>query len=244
MNTNQHIIAAINRYAHDFHPVVDFDATKDKLLAMDFTAANEELTGDIIDDTKKFSAYINQKLKEANAKFGIGGYAENRTVYSRSALFGEEVSLKFGEGINGSMEARRLHLGIDIWGPSGTPVYAFIGGMVHSVGFNNHFGDYGATMILSHQLDTHSFYTLYGHISLKDIHKVETGKYVNRGEVIAHFGNTKENGNWPPHLHFQIIVDLELKEGDYPGVCRLSDKDFYLNNCPDPDLILRMNRYL
>lgn len=243
MNT-QPIISVLNRYAHDFHPVVAFDAAKDKLLAMDFTAANEELTGEMIDDTKKFSAYVNDKLKAAGAKFGIGGYAENRTVYSRSALFGDNVSLKFGEGVSGAMEPRRLHLGVDVWGPVGTPVYAFMGGMVHSVGFNNHFGDYGATMILSHQLDTHAFYTLYGHISLKDIHKVESGKYVNRGEVIAHFGHAKENGNWPPHLHFQIIIDLELKEGDYPGVCRMSDQDFYLNNCPDGDLILKMNQYL
>lgn len=240
----QPIISVLNRYANDFHPVVDFNPATDQLLGMDFTAANEELTGEIIDDTKKFSSYVNEKLKEANAKFGIGGYAENRTVYSRSALFGDTVSLKFGEGVSGAMEPRRLHLGVDIWGPVGTPVYAFMGGMVHSVGFNNHFGDYGATLILSHQIDTHAFYTLYGHISIKDIHKVESGKYVNRGEVIAHFGNTKENGNWPPHLHFQIIIDLEMKEGDYPGVCRMSDKDFYLNNCPDGDLILRMNRYL
>lgn len=240
----QAVIAAIKRYSYDYHPVVDFDHAADQLLAMDFTAANESLTTDIIDDTKKFTTYVNGLLKDAGAKYGIGGYAENRTVYSRSALFGDAVSLKFAEGGSGSLEPRRLHLGIDIWGPVATPVYAFMGGMVHSVAFNNNFGDYGATMILSHQLDTHSFYTLYGHISLKDIHKVESGKYVNRGEVIAHFGNEKENGHWPPHLHFQIIIDLELREGDYPGVCRLSEKDFYLNNCPDPDMILQMNRYL
>ncbi len=241
---SQPIISILNRYAAGFHPVVDFDTATDKLLPIDLTAANEDLTSEIIDDTKKFSNYINQKLKDADAKFGIGGYAENRTIYSRSALFGEQVSLKFGEGVSADMEPRRFHLGVDIWGPAGTPVYAFMGGMVHSVGYNNHFGDYGATMILSHQLDTHSFYTLYGHISLKDIYKVETGKYVNRGEIIAHFGQPYENGNWPPHLHFQIIINLELKEGDYPGVCRESDKNFYLNNCPDPDLILQLNKYL
>ncbi len=240
----QQVIAVLDRYAHDFHPVVDYNPATDKLLAMDFTAANEHLTSEIIDDTKKFTAYVNALLKEAGARYGIGGYAENRTVYSRSALFGDTVSLKFGEGGGSSLEPRRLHLGVDIWGPVGTPVYAFMGGMVHSVAFNNHFGDYGATMILAHQIDTHSFYTLYGHISLKDIHKVESGKYVNRGEVIAHFGHEKENGHWPPHLHFQIIIDLQLKEGDYPGVCKWSEKDFHLSNCPDPDLILRMNRYL
>jgi peptidoglycan LD-endopeptidase LytH len=240
----QPIISILNRYASTFYPVVEFNPATEKLLAMDFTAANEELTGDIIDDTKKFSTYINQKLKDANAKFGIGGYNENRTVYSRSALFGDQVSVNFGEGAGGSAEPRRLHLGVDIWGPAGTPVYAFMGGMVHSVAYNNHFGDYGATMVLLHQLDTHAFYTLYGHISVKDIYKVECGKYVNRGELIAHFGQPHENGNWPPHLHLQVIVDMELKEGDYPGVCRLTDKDFYLQNCPDPDLILQMNRFL
>jgi peptidoglycan LD-endopeptidase LytH len=238
------VVSAIKRYAKDYHPVVEFNPATEKLLAMDFTEANQSLTSDVIDDTKKFSQYVNEQLKNANAKFGIGGYNENRTVYSRSALFGDQLSVTFGEGAGGVAEPRRLHLGIDIWGPAGTPVYAFMGGMVHSVAYNNHFGDYGATMILLHQLDTHAFYTLYGHISVKDIHKVECGKYVNRGELIAHFGQPHENGNWPPHLHFQTIIDLELREGDYPGVCRMSDKDFYLNNCPDPDLILQMNRFL
>ena len=62
-----------------------------------------------------------------------------------------------------------LHLGTDIWGPVGTKIFAPLGGMVHSFAFNNNLGDYGATIILQHQLDTWNFYTLYGHLSLKDI---------------------------------------------------------------------------
>ena len=34
-----------------------------------------------------------------------------------------------------------------------------MGGMVHSFAFNDRHGDYGATLILSHQLDSVSFYT-------------------------------------------------------------------------------------
>jgi hypothetical protein len=54
-----------------------------------------------------------------------------------------------------------------------------------------------------------------------------------------------ENARWPPHLHFQIVIDMEIpiaigKKGDYPGVCKLSEKEKYLNNCLDPDLILQM----
>ncbi|MEP6913389.1 MAG: response regulator, partial [bacterium] len=46
------------------------------------------------------------------------------------------------------------------------------------------------------------------------------------------------NGDWPPHLHFQIIEDMRVHEGDYPGVCSISERAKYLNNCPNPDLIL------
>ena len=225
----------IRKHQQTFHPVVKFDPSKEKLLALDFTDRNTALTADTIEHTAKFTAYIQQQLQAANSRFGIGGYGENRTVYSRSRVFD---AAKPGE------EPRRLHLGIDIWGPAGTPVYVFLGGRVHSVGFNNKFGDYGATLILIHQLDGLPFHTLYGHLSLKDIQKTFAGHYLSIGEQIGSFGEPIENGHWPPHLHFQIIIDMELKEGDYPGVCKYSEKDKYLANCPNPDLILQMNKYI
>jgi peptidoglycan LD-endopeptidase LytH len=215
----------------DYFPVVEFDAKKDKLLQFDFTSANKTLTSDTIADTVLFSKYVEKQLEDGAAKYGIGGYNENRTLYQRSDLF-DDIE-----------EPRTIHLGIDIWGPAGTKVYAPLGGMVHSFAFNNAFGDYGATIILLHQIETISFYTLYGHVSLSDLSGLQEGKYINRGEVIAHFGKPEENGNWPPHLHFQIIEDMEFKEGDYPGVCAISARDAYLNNCPDPDLILNMMQY-
>jgi len=36
----------------------------------------------------------------------------------------------------------------------------------------------------------------------------------------------------------QLIFDMEGKEGDYPGVCRFSEREVYLHNCPDPGLLL------
>jgi peptidoglycan LD-endopeptidase LytH len=227
------------KYQHDFFPVVDFDKTLDKLIAIDFTAYNKELTDELISDTPNFSEYINQKLKNNNAKYGIGGYAELRDLYKRSVLFNfsnNEVATV--------AEPRRLHLGIDIWGSVGTKVYTPFGGMVHSFANNNNFGDYGATIILQHQLDTVVFYTLYGHLALADIEHLKVGKFISRGQHFAHFGNSLENGNWPPHLHFQIIEDLRMKEGDYPGVCKVSESEKYLQNCPDADLILQMMKYV
>lgn len=234
MQTEQ-LVTALLRHQQEFHPVVSFNPATDKLLSLDFTDNNKELTAELLDDTSKFSDYINHKLQTTNHKLGIGGYAEHRTVYSRSKVFDAG---KPGE------EPRRLHLGVDIWSDAGTKVFAPLGGMVHSFAFNNHFGDYGVTIILLHQLDGVPFYTLYGHLGLKDIERLKEGAYVNRGQIIAHLGEPNENGHWPPHLHFQLIMDMQMKKGDYPGVCKFSEKEFYLRNCPDPDLILQLNKYL
>ena len=222
----------------NYQQVVLFDKTVDKLLLMDFTETNKELTADIIGDTEKFTNYINSKLHPANggtnSKLGIGGYNEYRTVYSRSNVF---------DAPNTGDEPRRLHLGIDIWGNAGTPVFAPLDAIVHSFAFNDRFGDYGATLILFHQVSDFSFHSLYGHLSLKDLEGLTEGKKISAGELIAHFGEPDENGHWPPHLHFQLIIDMEGSKGDYPGVCKFSERKKYLANCPDPDLLLGMMQY-
>ena len=221
---------ALIKYGSDFHPVINFDSAKEKLFHLDFTDNNKVLGASEIADTSQFTDYINRTLKANDATYGIGGYKENRTLYRRSDLFDGE-------------ETRSVHLGIDIWGPAGTPVYAALGGRVHSFAFNDNFGDYGATIILLHQLDAVSFHTLYGHLSLADLARHQEGQYITRGEVVGQFGPPAENGNWPPHLHFQVIHELYVK-GDYPGVCKLSESEAYLNNFPDADLILNMMKYI
>lgn len=255
----------IRKYQPTFAPVVPFNAITQTLAALDLTTANTDLTPEIFNDTGKFSEYIDNKRRTAEASYLIGGYNELRAVYGRSELFNQSLTpllseknaatnpsrppvtlpVPLPEHASGYVaEPRRLHLGTDIWGLAGTPVYAPLGGMVHSFAFNDHFGDYGATLILLHQLDGLPFYTLYGHLSLRDIAHISEGQYVNRGQEIAHFGQPHENGHWPPHLHFQIIFDIGLYEGDYPGVCRYAERERYLSNCPDPDLVLQMNRYI
>lgn len=247
MNQQENILQErLKAHAHTFHRVVDFDPAKEKLIHLDLTKNNEELLQFDLADTEKFSSYVHEKLKKAKAKFGIGGYNELRGLYERSKLFSPSlpiaIGMENGLGDEGE-EPRRLHLGIDIWGEEGTKVYAPLGGMVHSYAYNKNFGDYGATLILLHQLDTVTFYTLYGHLSLDDLAKVTEFQYIIRGHLIGHFGNPEENGNWPPHLHFQVIKDIRTNKGDYPGVCKLSEAGKYLSNCPDPDLILNMIQY-
>jgi murein DD-endopeptidase MepM/ murein hydrolase activator NlpD len=239
----------LEKHRSEYHRVVDFDTATDQLFHLDFTAANIDLTDSLISDTPKFSEYISHLLAAQQCKYGIGGYMEIREMYKRSALFSFikdnlPAQLTTAKAPPIETEPRRLHLGIDIWGDADTKIYAPLGGMVHSFANNKNFGDYGATIVLQHQIDTVVFFTLYGHLAIKDIAGLKVGQFITRGQNFAHFGNAFENGNWPPHLHFQIIEDMERKEGDYPGVCKVSEKQKYQRNCPDADLILNMMMHI
>ena len=213
-----------------FMPVVPFDKQKESLVQLDFTKDSTSFSEDILQHPELFAARVDDCVRQGGGRYGYGGYAEHRTVYSAARHFNDA---------DGG-EPRRLHLGIDIWGDAGTPVMAPLGGLVHSFAFNNNKGDYGATIILSHQLEDRMFYTLYGHVSLSDIDSLRKGIYLVAGEVFAHFGKPFENGGWPPHLHFQVIEHLGNYEGDYPGVCRYSEREKWLANSPDPEVILQM----
>ncbi len=234
-----------------------FDTTRDKLYPFDFTERNTSLSPADIADTERFACWINSTLQLNKARYGIGGYGEHRTLYARSKHFDKALVAgsesdrgvaNFGVAGGvvpdgdpaGEAEARRLHLGVDIWGPSGTKVMAPLPGIVHSFAFNNNDSDYGATIILTHNLDGTGFHTLYGHLSLNSIKNLYEGQRVAKGEVIAEFGMRFENGNWPPHLHFQLIADMQDWKGDYPGVCRFSERQQWLDGCPDPNVILQM----
>lgn len=207
--------------------VVDYDPEVDHLFRFDFTSSNTQLNPEDMIDTDKFSAWVNQKLKENNCRYGIGGYMEHRTLYARSELF------------DTGDEPRRLHLGVDIWADAGTPVYVPLDGYIHSFRDNNHFGDYGPTVILQHNLDGLTLYTLYGHLDRECLETLQDGDIVVRGQRLGLFGSQQVNGHWPPHLHFQLMFDIQGCYGDYPGVGRYSEKDKFLNNIPDPNLLLQ-----
>jgi peptidoglycan LD-endopeptidase LytH len=237
-------ISLLKEKQEDFHPVIPFNPGEDKLLAFDFSGNNRELSAALITDTERFGTYISGKLKANNCRFGIGGYAENRVLYSRSRHFG--IVSMAADPVKGDPleEPRRLHLGIDIWGPAGTKIMAPLDGIVHSFAYNNNDSDYGATIILTHNLEGIGFYTLYGHLSLNSLKNLQEGNRIQKGQVFAEFGMRFENGNWPPHLHVQLIRDMQDWQGDYPGVCKFSERAGWLDNCPDPDLILQLSQWL
>lgn len=216
------------------HSVVPFEQG-DRLLPLDLSAGNPALSDALLSDRPAFESYIMDTARQAGARYAIGGYAEHRSVYRISPVFDGEAA---GE------EPRRLHLGTDIWGPAHTPVMAPLDATVHSFAYNNRPGDYGTTIILSHHVNGRFFYSLYGHLNLAALSSVVEGQPIYAGQAFAAFGIPEENGGWPPHLHLQLILDIGDNRGDFPGVCRFSEKEKWLANSPDPDIILNMNRYI
>ncbi|TFV95885.1 peptidase M23 [Algoriphagus kandeliae] len=209
-------------------PVMGENLTAENTLPMDFSAQNQTLKEVDLGNTEAFNQYVFAQLEQAQKTFGIGGYLENRAIYQRSEVFATDQS-----------DFRNIHLGIDIWCKAWTPVYAPLDGIIHSFQDNAGFGNYGATLILEHDLGEKKLYSLYGHLAQKDLKEYSVGKEVTKGDPIAHVGPFPENGDWPPHLHFQLMWDLEGNWGDYPGVCSQREKEHYAANCPDPNLILR-----
>lgn len=181
------------------------------------------------DRIDRFDRHIRRMLEDAEATLGIGGYGEVRPFYTTDAY---QVS-----GNNGP-EWRSVHLGLDVWGAAGLPVVAPIDGVVHSVQDNSGDCNYGPTIILKHApQEGLTFYTLYGHLSAETMEGLQPGDPVQAGQLIAHIGNYPVNGNWPPHLHFQVILDLLEWEGDFPGVAFPEQWEIWKSICPDPALL-------
>ncbi|MEQ8475140.1 peptidoglycan DD-metalloendopeptidase family protein [Fulvivirga sp.] len=212
---------------HQFTSVTHFNFEKEPFHIFDFTSNNSALLNIDLNNEQAFTDYVFNTLYDNSCSVGVGGYGEDRFIYSRSEVFGGE-------------ESRSIHLGIDVWAAVGTAVYTPLDGTVHSFANNNQHGDYGPTIILGHQLENVKFYTLYGHLNTECLNDLFVGKKLKKGDHIANFGTYEENVHWPPHLHFQIIHEIGDYSGDYPGVAKPSEKEKWLKNSPDANLILNI----
>ncbi|WP_029035353.1 peptidoglycan DD-metalloendopeptidase family protein [Salinimicrobium terrae] len=214
-----------------FTPVIDSGFSFQQYRHMDLSVSNSELSQSQLNSPNAFQEYLDSFLRKQKGKVAYGGYKEHRGLYKRSELFSSTEDEE---------QVRNRHIGLDIWAPAGTAVLAVLDGKIHSFRNNDNFGDYGPTIILEHEAEGKRFYTLYGHLQRLSLLNLETEKKVKQGEQIAALGDPSENGNYAPHLHFQIILDMQGKHGDYPGVASRKELDFYLENSPDPNLLLKI----
>ncbi len=214
----------VAQYKQSFHPVVRLPGPATHL---DLSVGSTHLGHPShYLDAEAFAKKIAQMLESSQARWGFGGYGEVRPFYTTDAYMCPG---------NEGRRWRTVHLGIDIWAPAGTPIWVPWDAQVHSWADNAQRLDYGPCIILTHQIpDGLKFWTLYGHLSRASLKDLYPGKTFQRGERLGTIGTMEENGSWPAHLHFQLILDVLGHEGDFPGVAFPDQWPLWQALCPDP----------
>lgn len=117
-------------------------------------------------------------------------YLPNSPARFNGYIWPAEGVLTSGYGVRWG----RMHSGIDIAAPIGTPIMAAAGGVVITAGWND--GGYGNLVEIRHPDGS---VTLYGH---NDRILVREGQQVAQGEQISEMGTTGFSTG--PHLHFEV----------------------------------------
>jgi 4-aminobutyrate aminotransferase-like enzyme/Ser/Thr protein kinase RdoA (MazF antagonist) len=214
--------------------VCPLDILSNDYHILDLGIGSQELGHECyFNNARNHESQINSILALHGKSFAIGQYDEVRPLYSSNDF----VNI----GNNGN-RWRTVHIGLDFFHKAGTEVYAFFKGVVHSLKYNLGDKNYGNTVILRHESDELRFFTLYGHLSSKTLDHLELNQKVETGDLIGWFGQPEENGNWAPHLHFQIILDLLGNVGDFPGVAYFHERKLYKSICPDPTALFGIHK--
>lgn len=187
----------LERNAHDFAGVLKPSLTKPKVLALDLTATGPDAGAWATLDAAGAERLIAERVGQAGADFAIGLYAEDRIVYRGDAYETPTAG-----------QRRTVHLGIDLFAPAREPVHAPFAGAVAFIHDDAVDFGFGPTVLLEHRTEEGDiFWTLYGHLSRQSVARLAVGQAVARGEAFCTLGEASENGNWSPHLHFQIVTD-------------------------------------
>lgn len=178
----------------------------------------------------KLNSSIEKEMQDANVQMSIGRYNEARMIYQGNL---------FGKSDYPATLRRRIHMGFDVFCAAGTQVYAPYDAVVHTMTFNPTPLDYGQLVILAHRTkDDFPFYTLYGHLAKNTEELIKEGQHIKAGEHFANIGDYAENGNWPPHLHLQLMTDLLGLDADFPGVIYADEREIWKKLCPNPALLI------
>lgn len=130
--------------------------------------------------------------------FDPDGETGKRFLTRRPVQGGGRLSSRFGYRVHPIFHTRRLHTGVDLAAPRGTPIYASGDGVVGRVGWVS---GYGKKVEIDH---VNGFETGYGHMS-RFADGLKAGSRVRQGQIIGYVGSTgNSTGN---HLHFEIKVN-------------------------------------
>lgn len=157
----------------------------------------------IIETTKKIDMIMSQVYVQSKSFDDLFELAKNKEKMMLSIPAIQPISKKDGRIVSGYgqrfhpiLKVRRMHWGIDISAPQGTPIYATADGEVN---FTGRKGTYGNTVMINHG---YGYETLYGH--MYEI-VIKRKQFVKRGQLIGYVGNTGLSR--APHVHYEVLKD-------------------------------------
>jgi len=208
------------------------DQKKQDAIHLDLSVNSLWIENEAAFNDLTYFQYKIERLQEAHPhKIIAGGYLEPRPLYTS-----EDYYIPSNQG----PISRCVHLGVDFWLPSKTPVHALLDGTVVMALDRKGEKEYGGFVILEHSFGNDSFFTLYGHLDPASIAAHKVGDALKKGTLVGLLGSIENNGNWAPHLHFQILLDLMDYTDDFPGVQTYQSQELWADLCPDPNLMFQL----
>jgi murein DD-endopeptidase MepM/ murein hydrolase activator NlpD len=181
------------------HPAVakDAPATTTAATTQLTGAINGTVAGPLGQGDKEFTQLF-ASWKQLDGSTGrVGGAARpSVSVPSISPVQGFHLTSDFGNRHHPILGGVRMHEGVDLAVPNGTPIYAPADGLVEMA---QRYGGYGNFIKIMHGGDME---TRYGHLSA---YNVTVGQYVHKGDVIGYVGSTGRATG--PHLHYEVRID-------------------------------------
>lgn len=150
--------------------------------------------------TAQTSPAVNAETSDVRALFASWRQEERQrrgvmAIPSLRPVEGFRLTSNFGTRNDPFRRGRRMHNGLDMAGPYGTPIYATADGIVGRAQWVSGYGKY---VEINHGGEIQ---TRYGHMSRI---MVQPGARVARGQLIGRIGSTgRSTGN---HLHYEVRI--------------------------------------
>jgi murein DD-endopeptidase MepM/ murein hydrolase activator NlpD len=193
----------------DLFSAIDPDRAPELLLSADSGETGFDLE---IEETGRYLVRIQPELLRG-VRYTLTIRTGPSLGFPVKGVDNDAIKSRWGADRDGG---RRMHEGIDIFAPRGTPVVAATRGRIVNVGDNR----LGGLVVWLHDSERNQN-LYYAHL---DRQAAREGEEVEPGDTLGFVGNTGNARTTPPHLHFGIYRRGEGAINPYPFVWRGPDQ--------------------